>query len=79
MQNCAERGKADTCRILITSKLQSAGWDSDPHSITEQRIFADGRIVVHGITSASSASRAIAFSVFILLLQCTNNLLYIKC
>src|SRR6266480_1259866 len=42
---------ADTCRTLITPKLQAAGWDSDPHSITEQRFFTDGRIVVHGNTA----------------------------
>ena len=29
-------------------KLQAAGWDSDPHSIAEQRSFTDGRIVVRG-------------------------------
>jgi type I restriction enzyme R subunit len=40
--------EADTCRTLITPKLQAAGWDSDPHSIAEQRFFTDGRIVVHG-------------------------------
>jgi type I restriction enzyme R subunit len=40
--------EADTCRTLITPKLQAAGWDTDPHSITEQRYFTDGRIVVHG-------------------------------
>ncbi len=38
--------EADTCRTLITPKLQAAGWDSDPHSIAEQRTFTDGRIVV---------------------------------
>ena len=43
--------EADTCRTLITPKLQAAGWDSDPHSITEQRFFTDGRIVVHGNTA----------------------------
>jgi len=40
--------EADTCRTLITPKLQTAGWESDPHSIAEQRFFTDGRIVVHG-------------------------------
>ena len=40
--------EADTCRKYIVPKLQSAGWDSDPHSIAEQRYFTDGRIVVHG-------------------------------
>jgi len=28
--------------------LQEAGWDSEPHSIAEQRYFTDGRIVVRG-------------------------------
>lgn len=40
--------EADTCRTLITPKLQAAGWESDPHSIAEQRTFTDGRIVVRG-------------------------------
>ena len=38
--------EADTCRKLITPKLQAAGWETDPHSITEQYSFTDGRIVV---------------------------------
>lgn len=29
--------EADTCRKLVVPKLQEAGWDSDPHSIAEQR------------------------------------------
>jgi type I restriction enzyme R subunit len=40
--------EADTCRTLITPKLQAAGWENDPHSIAEQRSFTDGRIVVRG-------------------------------
>lgn len=40
--------EADTCRTLITPKLQAAGWENDPHSIAEQRNFTDGRIVVRG-------------------------------
>ena len=40
--------EADTCRKFVVPKLQSAGWDSDPHSIAEQRSFTDGRIVVRG-------------------------------
>lgn len=32
----------------MVPKLQAAGWDSEPHSIAEQRTFTDGRIVVHG-------------------------------
>jgi type I restriction enzyme R subunit len=41
-------GEADTCRKFIVPKLQAAGWDSDPHSIAEQRSFTDGRIIVRG-------------------------------
>jgi len=40
--------EADTCRTLITPKLQAAGWEHDPHSIAEQRTFTDGRIIVLG-------------------------------
>jgi type I site-specific restriction endonuclease len=29
--------EADTCRKFIVPKLQSAGWDSDPHSIAKHR------------------------------------------
>jgi hypothetical protein len=36
--------EADTCRKLVVPKLQEAGWDTDPHSIAEQRTFTDGRI-----------------------------------
>lgn len=40
--------EADTrCRFVVP-KLQTAGWDSEPHSIAEQRQFTDGRIVVAG-------------------------------
>ena len=45
--------EADTCRKFVVPKLQAAGWDSDPHSIAEQRSFTDGRIIVRG----SQASR----------------------
>jgi hypothetical protein len=40
--------EADTCRLLITPKLQAAGWENDPHSIAEQHSFTDGRLVVRG-------------------------------
>src|SRR5258706_1138563 len=43
--------EADTCRTLITPKLQAAGWEDDPHSIAEQRTFTEGRIIVHGSTA----------------------------
>ena len=40
--------EADTCRRLITPKLQAAGWDSEPHSVGEQRTITDGRIIPAG-------------------------------
>jgi type I site-specific restriction endonuclease len=36
--------EADTCRKLVTPKLQAAGWDTDSHSIAEQR-FAETTIL----------------------------------
>jgi len=35
--------EADTCRQYVVPKLQAAGWDSEPHSIAEQRTFTNGR------------------------------------
>src|SRR5438105_11573606 len=40
--------EADTCRKFVVPKLVAAGWDTDPHSIAEQRTIADGRIVPVG-------------------------------
>lgn len=40
--------EADTCRKFVVPKLVAAGWDSDPHSIAEQRTITDGRIVPVG-------------------------------
>jgi type I restriction enzyme R subunit len=40
--------EADTCRKLVVPKLQAAGWDSDPHSIAEQRTVTDGRVIPVG-------------------------------
>jgi type I restriction enzyme R subunit len=40
--------EADTCRKFVVPKLQAAGWDSEPHSIAEQRSITDGRIVPVG-------------------------------
>jgi len=42
--------EADTCRKYVVPKLQTVGWDDEPHSIAEQRSFTDGRIVVAGNT-----------------------------
>lgn len=40
--------EADTCRIHVVPLLQHAGWDSDPHSVAEQRTITDGRIIPLG-------------------------------
>ena len=40
--------EADTCRKFVVPKLQAAGWDSDPHSIAEQRTITDGRVIPVG-------------------------------
>src|ERR1700690_44670 len=40
--------EADTCRKFVVPKLQAAGWDSEPHSIAEQRTVTDGRVVPVG-------------------------------
>ncbi|MDO8973951.1 EcoAI/FtnUII family type I restriction enzme subunit R [Reyranella sp.] len=40
--------EADTCRRYVVPKLQGAGWDTDPHSIAEQRTITDGRIIPVG-------------------------------
>ena len=40
--------EADTCRTYVVPKLQTAGWETEPHSIAEQRQFTAGRIVVAG-------------------------------
>ena len=36
--------EADTCRKFVVPKLQTAGWDNEPHSIAEQRTITDGRM-----------------------------------
>src|ERR1700730_13382718 len=40
--------EADTCRKLVVPKLLAVGWDTDLHSIAEQRTITDGRIVPVG-------------------------------
>lgn len=40
--------EADTCRKYVVPKLQSAGWDNEPHSIAEQRTITDGRVIPVG-------------------------------
>jgi len=43
--------EADTCRKYVVPLLQAAAWDTDPHSIAEQKSFTDGRIVPRGQTA----------------------------
>ena len=43
--------EADTCRVFVTPKIQEAGWEENPHSITEQKTFTDGRVEVIGDTT----------------------------
>jgi type I restriction enzyme R subunit len=51
--------EADTCRRLVVPKLQQAGWDDEPHRLSEQVTFTDGRIVVAGTrTSRRPGKRA---------------------
>lgn len=40
--------EADTCRKYVVPKLQAAGWENEPHSLTEQKSFTDSRIIVVG-------------------------------
>ncbi len=40
--------EADTCRKFVVPLLQAAGWDTEPHSIAEQRTITDGRIIPVG-------------------------------
>jgi len=42
--------EADTCRTYVVPKLQSAGWDTAPHGISEQRTLTNpkGRIRIVG-------------------------------
>jgi type I restriction enzyme, R subunit len=40
--------EADTCRKYVLPKLTATGWDTAPHSFTEQKTFTDGRILLVG-------------------------------
>lgn len=40
--------EADTCRKYVVPKLQAAGWDTEPHVLSEQVTFTDGRIIPTG-------------------------------
>lgn len=40
--------EADTCRHYVVPQLQAAGWDTEPRSISEQKTFTDGRVLLTG-------------------------------
>jgi len=40
--------EADTCRVYVTPGLRDSGWETLPHSITEQYNFTDGRVEFTG-------------------------------
>ncbi len=44
--------EADPCRKVILPRLQAAGWENDPHSLTEQRTlrrYGKGRNAYYAI------------------------------
>ena len=49
--------EADTCRKFVTPKLVAAGWETEPHSLAEQRTFTAGRIVVSGAKAARQEAK----------------------
>jgi type I restriction enzyme R subunit len=53
--------EADTCRKFVVPKLVAAGWDSDPHSIAEQRSITDGRIIPAGKGFVRKAPKRVDF------------------
>jgi len=51
--------EADTCRLYVTPKLRDSDWETSPYSMTEQRTFTDGRIVVtNGKSKRGEGKRA---------------------
>ena len=50
--------EADTCRKYVVPKLRAAGWETEPHSLTEQRSFTDVRIVVGNKSRRQASMRA---------------------
>ena len=53
--------EADTCRKYVVPRLQEAGWDTDPHSIAEQRTFTDGRIIPRGNSAARRPGKRVDY------------------
>jgi type I restriction enzyme R subunit len=53
--------EADTCREYVQPKLASAGWTTPPYTVTEQRTFTDGRIVVTGNAYRRKAKKRVDY------------------
>ena len=53
--------EADTCRQYVLPKLTAVGWTTNPYSVTEQRTFTDGRIVVTGDTYRRRAKKRVDY------------------
>ena len=53
--------EADTCRKMVVPKLVAVGWDTDPHSIAEQRSITDGRIIPAGKGFVRKAPKRVDF------------------
>jgi type I restriction enzyme R subunit len=49
--------EADTCRDYITPALESAGWKKEPHSLSQEVTFTDGRVVTLGKTVGRKPQR----------------------
>src|ERR1700719_3673394 len=60
-QNQTALNEADTSRIYIIPELKASGWDTDPHSIAEQRSITDGRIVPVGKGFIRKAPKRVDF------------------
>jgi len=40
--------EADTCWKYVVPQLLASGWDTDPHSMADQRTVTDGRVIPVG-------------------------------
>lgn len=56
--------EADTCRNYIVPALQHAGWDTEPHSIGEQRTITDGRIIPKGLGFVRETPKRVDYLLF---------------
>jgi type I restriction enzyme R subunit len=40
--------EADTCRKYVVPKLLASGWDTETHSMADQRTLTDGHVIPDG-------------------------------